>query len=427
MLNAVFCGDCGVRSNPNRFRCPQCGGKLPHSHVRENPALYAKVSQELPPAAVFDLDMTLFNSEQRFKDARRGGFVDKDGRAVVKGMMSKGQAQRKRDNFLYSQKQLRKDQVIPGAKELVTDLVNEGYTIVYLTGRPKAHFEPTFNQLEYFGFPIFRDRYGEPLLKMKEKLGEQVAKYKANELRELSGNYKIQMFYDDDEKALKEAAKLRIPGLYSTVSDHVKHNSRHRNHRDDDDDHAPAPVPLQNPMPKPKRKKQKNGKFRQENVKRYVSRLMGLPKMKKDYPDSAQRFAVAMSLVEKYYSKAKREQYYPKVKANPANPKKIEKAKKLYEHMNKTSPDTVVTEKIDIGDVWYQVGEGGAWQIGYMSGKETGKKNQKYIHTFNEESKDGNFPKLYATMPDNGEPMLIIRGGSWKIKLDDTDTAWIYN
>jgi len=112
---------------------------------------------------------------------------------------------------------------------------------------------------------------------------------------------------------------------------------------------------------------------------------------------------------------------------NPATPQKIEKGKKLYKHMNGKEPEKVSTEKIDMGDVWYQVGEGGCWSIGYMSGKETKNADQKYIHNFNEETKDGNMPKLYATMPKNGKPMLIIKGGTWKIKTDDKGMAWIYD
>ena len=95
--------------------------------------------------------------------------------------------------------------------------------------------------------------------------------------------------------------------------------------------------------------------------------------------------------------------------------------------MNGQEPEKVKVEKVDIGDVWYKVGEGGCWQIGYMSGKETGKEDQKYIHTFNEETQDGNFPELYATMPEKGKPMLIIKGGTWKIRTDDKGVAWIYD
>lgn len=114
------------------------------------------------------------------------------------------------------------------------------------------------------------------------------------------------------------------------------------------------------------------------------------------------------------------------IRSNPPK-NKIEKGKKLYKHMNGKDPEKIETKKIDMGDVWYQVGEGGCWQIGYMSGKETGKTEQKYTHTFNEETKDGNFPKLYATMPENGKPMLIITGGTWKIRTDDKGVAWIYD
>jgi len=114
------------------------------------------------------------------------------------------------------------------------------------------------------------------------------------------------------------------------------------------------------------------------------------------------------------------------IRSNPPK-NKIEKGKKLYEHMNGKAPEKIEKKKVDMGDVWYQVGEGGCWSIGYMSGKETGKAEQKYNHTFNEETKDGNFPKLYATMPENGKPMLIITGGTWKIRTDDKGVAWIYD
>ena len=116
-----------------------------------------------------------------------------------------------------------------------------------------------------------------------------------------------------------------------------------------------------------------------------------------------------------------------KARKNPGHSKKVEKGKKLYKHMNGKEPEKIEKKKIDMGDVWYQVGEGGCWQIGYMSGKETKNAKQKYTHTFNEETQDGNFPKLYATMPESGKPLLIIQGGTWKIKTDDKGVAWIYD
>ena len=113
-------------------------------------------------------------------------------------------------------------------------------------------------------------------------------------------------------------------------------------------------------------------------------------------------------------------------RSNPPK-SKVEKGKELYKHMNGKAPAKTETKVIDIGDVWYQVGEGGCWQIGYMSGKETGSSSQKYVHHFNEETKNGDFPKLYATIPDKGKPMLIITGGTWKIKTDEEGVAWIYD
>jgi len=554
--------------------------------ARQNP-LYAKLTQDRPKAVVFDLDMTLFDNSQRFTDARRAGLVDKAGKPKVKGMMSKRQAFNKRNKFLYSNKELAKDVVIPGATQLVSDLKNDGYTIIYLTARPEKYQEQTIQQLESNGFPLFRDTDGNSLVFSKPADKTQVPAFKGNKVRELLGNYKVEMVFDDNKSNLEEIAKLGIPGLYASLSDHVKHNPDHSEfayvaedgpkgpfvtsdlrepnindaygatiERDGDKDNrdstvgdtayleedmkqmkqmtlddftlnpmGPKPNPdieeevrklldkedprwdknmprsadmasfislgpmrydahpdglmsaifslknserygsvvpiphsqikmayeegfnkstdyineddrpllestiddysntdLPNPLPKPKKKKLSNGKYRKEPKKTYVNRMMETKKMKEDFPDRKQRFAVTMTLVERFYGKSK-----ATPKSNPAHPSKVEKAKKLYKHMNGKEPAKIEKKKLDLGDVWYQVGEGGCWQIGYISGKDNGRDDQKYTHVFNEETKDGNFPKLYATMPENGKPMLIITGGTWKIKTDATGTAWIYD
>ena len=110
-------------------------------------------------------------------------------------------------------------------------------------------------------------------------------------------------------------------------------------------------------------------------------------------------------------------------KKNPAPSKKLKRAKDKYKkfHGGK-EPVSVKTETIDVGDVWYALGP--CWSIGYMSPKETGDDEQKYIHHTNEDSKDGNFPMMYATMPENGEPMIVIKGGSMKIGMRD-GLAWL--
>lgn len=173
---------------------------------------------------------------------------------------------------------------------------------------------------------------------------------------------------------------------------------------------------LPNPLPKPRKK---NG--RREPSKTYVKRMMGNKKMRAEFPDSGQRYAVTLRLVEMHYGKATRKKIAPR--ENPAPSKKVNKAKEAYKkfHGGK-APKEIKTETIDVGEVWY--GLGPCWSIGYMSPKETGDDGQKYIHHTNEDSKDGNYPMMYATMPENGEPMIVIKGGSMKIGMRD-GLAWL--
>ncbi len=120
----------------------------------------------------------------------------------------------------------------------------------------------------------------------------------------------------------------------------------------------------------------------------------------------------------------------PPTRKNPRMPldgmeddKKVKKAKNKYKkfHGGK-DPENIEKKMIDVGDVWYSLGP--CWSIGYMSPKETGDDEQKYIHHTNEDSKDGNFPMMYATMPENGQPMIVITGGSMKIGMRD-GLAWL--
>ena len=783
--------------------------------------------------AVFDIDKTILDSNQRFKDAQRAGLVDKDGNAVKKSKLeTMGKAMKRRNEFLYTPDNMKKDKVINGALALIDDLVKKGYTIAYLTARPFSFHTETINQLEDKGFPIFRDNQDVMLVISKGKLGQSTPNYKAEKLLELSAKYDVRMFFDDDKDILSAVGShpmLDIPGLYLSIRDYRQYGSKSNPVIDSyAKEYAYEEPTLSNPPVKPRRKKMKNGNYRKEPAKKYVDRFMSDSKMTQEFPDNGQRYAVCLTYVEKFYGKSgldsvgarqnpapncgcgqspcvtygtrsnpeeysvnymvprdihrlgkaadslestyeesqevpewwksklsvaakdadtladalqyideressdrsslpfrptsdcfltykgklvakdmghyiafpgggvdpgespksaarrevmeeagavlkgdlkpmgdiswvwnpewadspKRKKRYqqfqgeqvyfftgevekfvkptsdegdawsgnklmkfsdaiaylqaqkanlkypnqakyidyqiaclsqiqkakgkmtrppkqnpmplmglsvqisgyrnaagafvmkgkkflilqrstketskhglwelpggkveegetpretavvevkeeagldiklkanlgphhddkmkktyhayvavPKkgqrvklseehsdykwvtpeevlampnkmvshhllyflkkesetIRNNPANPSKVEKGKKLYKHMNGKDPEKIETKKIDMGDVWYQVGEGGCWQIGYMSGKETGSSSQKYTHTFNEETKDGNFPKLYATMPENGKPMLIITGGTWKIKTDDTGTAWIYD
>jgi len=830
MTEYSYCEVCGSKNASSLIKCTICSCDLP-SAPRQNPINSSQFRSS--PMAVFDIDKTILDSNQRFKDAQRAGLVDKDGNAVKKSKLeTMGKAMKRRNEFLYTPDNMKKDKVINGALALIDDLVKKGYTIAYLTARPFSFHTETINQLEDKGFPIFRDNQDVMLVISKGKLGQSTPNYKAEKLLELSAKYDVRMFFDDDKDILSAVGShpmLDIPGLYLSIRDYRQYGSKSNPVIDSyAKEYAYEEPTLSNPPVKPRRKKMKNGNYRKEPAKKYVDRFMSDSKMTQEFPDNGQRYAVCLTYVEKFYGKSgldsvgarqnpapncgcgqspcvtygtrsnpeeysvnymvprdihrlgkaadslestyeesqevpewwksklsvaakdadtladalqyvderessdrsslpfrptsdcfltykgklvakdmghyiafpgggvdpgespksaarrevmeeagavlkgdlkpmgdiswvwnpewadspKRKKRYqqfqgeqvyfftgevekfvkptsdegdawsgnklmkfsdaiaylqaqkanlkypnqakyidyqiaclsqiqkakgkmtrppkqnpmplmglsvqisgyrnaagafvmkgkkflilqrstketskhglwelpggkveegetpretavvevkeeagldiklkanlgphhddkmkktyhayvavPKkgqrvklseehsdykwvtpeevlampnkmvshhllyflkkesetIRNNPANPSKVEKGKKLYKHMNGKDPEKIETKKIDMGDVWYQVGEGGCWQIGYMSGKETGSSSQKYTHTFNEETKDGNFPKLYATMPENGKPMLIITGGTWKIKTDDTGTAWIYD
>ena len=195
--------------------------------VRTNP-LYAKVAMQRPKAAVFDLDGTIFDNFQRFKDARRAGLIDNNGKPVQKGRQSMGAAWKKRNKFLYSKKNLAKDTVIPGSKELISSLTNDGYIIIYLTARPKEYYTEILGQLESNGFPLFRDNAERVMLITRPAGNRKAAAYKGDEVRKLRGEFDVRMVFDDDLDALSEISKYDVPGLYSSVSDHIKVNPRVR-------------------------------------------------------------------------------------------------------------------------------------------------------------------------------------------------------
>ena len=727
MAGAAYCTDCGSSNPGNMTSCTTCGCKL-NSVPRKNPinshTLRAK------PMAVFDIDMTLLNNEQRYTDAKRAGVIDKDGKAKRKTRFeTPGKAFQRAQNFLFDASRLEKDRLIPGAADFVNQLVEDGYIVAYCTGRRLTYYEVTRAQLEKKGFPIMKDDQDRELLFMRTGGSKTTPEYKKGVLSALNAAYDVRFFFDDLVENLQAAAQVGVPGLYPSIKAYTDLSAKSNPYREtSEDDFFPgntevAPtymtaqtIPitaLQNPPVKPRRKKMKNGKYCKEPAKNYIDRFMGNSKMNGEFPDRGQRYAVALSYVEKYYGKSgldsvgarrnpeeyqedymvprdihrlgkaadrledtyedgqevpewwksklsvaakdtdtladsleyvdergnpmplmglsvqvsgyrnaagafvmkgkkflilqrskketskhglwelpggkveegetprqaavieakeeagldiklktnlgphhdnkKKKTYHayiatpkkgqkvklseehsahkwvtpeevlampkkmvshhllyflkkegetirnnprknppwfykiedakeeaqrlanetgrvhyvimnaymmedggreiefevrdeplvgddsptdygeqlaeihPETRDNPGNSKKIEKGKKLYKHMNGKEPEKIEKKKIDMGDVWYQVGEGGCWQIGYMSGKETGNSEQKYTHTFNEETKDGNFPKLYATMPENGKPLLIIQGGTWKIKTDDQGVAWIYD
>ena len=180
--------------------------------------------------AVFDIDNTILDSTQRFKDAQRAGLVDKDGKAKKKRVYeTMGKAMQRRNDFLYKPTNLAKDRVISGALAFITELVSNGYAIAYLTARPFNVHTQTVGQLEEKGFPLFKGNDEEVLVFSKAKLGEDRGNYKARILRQLSGSYDVRMFFDDDKDTLKAVGSdpsLDIPGIYSSIKEYRQYSSR---------------------------------------------------------------------------------------------------------------------------------------------------------------------------------------------------------
>ena len=59
------------------------------------------------PMAVFDIDMTLLNNQQRYTDAKRAGVVDKDGKAKRKTRFeTPGKAFKRAQDFLFDASRL---------------------------------------------------------------------------------------------------------------------------------------------------------------------------------------------------------------------------------------------------------------------------------------------------------------------------------
>ena len=376
--------------------------------------------------AVFDIDMTLLNNTQRYRDAKRAGVIDKDSKPKRKTKFeTPGKAFKRSQEFLFDSARLDKDKVIPGTLDFINSLMEQGYIIAYCTARRLTFYEATKRQLEKKGFPLMMDDMGSELLFMKRGGSDTSATYKQKTVLSLSSSYDVRFFFDDLVDNLQAVSQVGVPGLYPSIKAYTDLSTKSN----------PAPNCGCGKTPCVTYGTRSNPEEYSENymVPRDIHRLgKAADRLEETYEDGQEapewwksKLSVAAKDTDSLADSLDYVADNPR--KNPSHSKKVEKGKKLYKHMNGKEPEKITKQKIDMGDVWYQVGEGGCWQIGYMSGKETGSSNQKYTHTFNEETQDGNFPKLYATMPENGKPLLIIQGGTWKIRTDDKGVAWIYD
>ena len=81
MTAHAYCSVCGHKNMAGVSACTLCGAKL-KAVARKNPMNSASFRSQ--SMVIFDIDNTILNVEQRYKDARRAGYSDKDGGPVRK-------------------------------------------------------------------------------------------------------------------------------------------------------------------------------------------------------------------------------------------------------------------------------------------------------------------------------------------------------
>ena len=153
--------------------------------------------------AVFDLDNTLFDLSRRERVARRQGLKPKS---------------KKWFEFLNQNQYVLMDTAIPGTTNFVRGLSESGYTIAYLSGRPRSVLAATKKSLQQAGFPI--DALQEDLIFLHSgnPSKQNLIKHKLDVLTHLKSKFDVDFFFDDTSEFRDAAKSLFIPGVYQSIS-----------------------------------------------------------------------------------------------------------------------------------------------------------------------------------------------------------------
>ena len=461
----IECPHCNTLNPPQAVTCRVCNLPLPRQNA---PATFMQ-SGTRPKMAVFDLDKTIFDLSRRERAARRQG---------LKAGSNKWY------EFLNQNKYILMDTPMPGTASFIRELSENGYTIAYLSGRPRHTLAATKQSLQENGFPI--DAMEQDLVFLHSGKGSirNITNHKKSVLTHLKKVFDIDFFFDDTPEFREAAKSLFIPGVYPSIAAYTGKEERQKGKSkkarknpvssafaedfayeqpslENPQIQRPRPRPQQsgsstaarcrrcgtqlgtvearrrgcpncvisNPPPKPRKKRDSAGNMRKEPLKKYIDRFMGDKKMNEEFPRNDQRFAVALSYARKFYSdKAVNKAYPPRSNPgkNPHTP--VSEAKAFYKKFHQKPAKNVKNVKVDIGDTW--IGLGKAWSIGYRSGKETGNEQQKYIHNFGVDEESGKQfkePELYYVKNNDGSQMMVIMGGDWYIDVDEAgQMSWIY-
>ena len=88
--------------------------------------------------------------------------------------------------------------------------------------------------------------------------------------------------------------------------------------------------------------------MRKEPVKKYVERFMGDKKMNEEFPDRAQRFAVALSYAREFYGNSTVDRNYPPRDVVRTNPGTVAEAKEMYKKFHQKNPSHVKRKKLTL-------------------------------------------------------------------------------
>ena len=430
----------------------------PSNTHQYQPTGHAYIKPDLLVA--LDIDDTLVDTSQRMRSAKRMGLFDP--KQVGNKQHPKGRQAFL--EFFYSSDRFSLDKPIQGAVDFAYSLVQQGYKIAYITGRPEHTYEITKAQLRNLGFPLTNDKYGATLLYCKPEAAKETASWKKNILSSLQSNYDVRFFFDNNPKNLEAGRQLNIPGLYLAIDQYtgitalanrfkkVPAHIDNPHHEDEEEeayrdmfDDSPWANPPSDLLPlfngEPKIMKKNLGIVSAEvEVGRnifadvgegvqdiYRGLIGGRQSM------TEKRMVMAVSALKKELSERAKEKggqavanlqvdfgswkksaiavvafgdaitLTSEVKSNPGPSKAMTEAKELYKEFNGETPDSITKTTISVPKVLVRVGEGGCWSVGYRSDKEGHGKNQKYIHEFGD---FGRFPKKKPTKGNRKEPDL---------------------